>query len=157
MTAAAAPVLAVGDSVMLGAAPAVRAAIPGATIDARVSRQFAAGAGAVLAGRRRVRPRTIVIHLGNNGYVPFRSLESLLKRLASTPRVVLVTVRVPLKWERSVNDALRDAARHHRNVVLADWHAASRRPGQLVDGVHTTPKGAKVYARTVRRAMMRPS
>lgn len=150
-----APVLAVGDSVMLGAAPAVRAAIPGVTVDARVSRQFAEGAAAVLAGKRRVNPRTIVIHLGDNGYVPFRGLESLLVSLASTPRVVLVTVRVPLKWEKSVNDALRYAARHHRNVVLADWHAASRRPGLLVDGVHTTPKGARVYARTIRRAIMR--
>jgi hypothetical protein len=63
---------------------------------------------------------------------------------------------MPLTWERSVNDALRHAARHHRNVVLADWHAASRGPGLLVDGVHTTPKGAKVYARTIRRAVTRP-
>jgi hypothetical protein len=151
----AAPVLAVGDSVMLGAAPAVRAAIPGITIDARVSRQFSEGAAAVLAGRSRLNPKTIVIHLGDNGYIPFRPFEALLTKLASTPRVVLVTVRVPLKWEKSVNDAIRYAARHHTNVVIADWHAVSGRPGLLVDGVHTTPKGARLYARTIKRAVTR--
>jgi peptidoglycan/LPS O-acetylase OafA/YrhL len=150
------PVLAVGDSVMLGAAPALRATVEGIVVDAHISRQFDEGAAAVAKGRRQTRPRTIVIHLGNNGYVPFDGLERLLSRLKRTPRVVLVTVRVPLKWEKSVNDALRSAAERHRNVELADWHAVSGGPGLLVDGVHCTTKGARLYARTIRAAVTRP-
>ena len=39
-----------------------------------------------------MKPRVVVIHLGNNGFVPFDGLEALMKRLRGTPRVVLVTV-----------------------------------------------------------------
>ncbi|MGE0025532.1 MAG: hypothetical protein AB7O78_09515 [Thermoleophilia bacterium] len=149
------PVVAVGDSVMLGASPQLRKALsPGAVIDAAVSRQFTEGA-AVLRGRLRTAPRNaiVVIHLGDNGYIPFRPFERLMRDLSGRPKVVLVTVRVRAAWQDSVNDALRYAARHHRNAVIADWHAASGGRGILVDGTHTTPKGARIYARTIARAV----
>ena len=146
-------VLAVGDSVMLGASATLRKALPpGSVIDARVGRQFPEGATAITSRLSTMKPRVVVIHLGNNGFVPFDGLEALMKRLRGTPRVVLVTVRVPLKWQDSVNDALEYAAGHHTNAVLADWHAVSGGPGLLVDGVHTTAAGARLYARTIVKA-----
>ena len=146
-------VLAVGDSVMLGASATLRKALPpGSVIDARVGRQFPEGATAITSRLSTMKPRVVVVHLGNNGFVPFDGLEALMKRLRGTPRVVLVTVRVPLKWQDSVNDALEYAAGHHTNAVLADWHAVSGGPGLLVDGVHTTAAGARLYARTIVKA-----
>ena len=146
-------VLAVGDSVMLGASATLRKALPpGSVIDARVGRQFPEGATAITSRLSTMKPRVVVVHLGNNGFVPFDGLEALMKRLRGTPRVVLVTVRVPLKWQESVNDALEYAAGHHTNAVLADWHAVSGGPGLLVDGVHTTAAGARLYARTIVKA-----
>ena len=143
-------VLAVGDSVMLGASATLRKALPpGSVVDARVGRQFPEGATAITSRLATMKPRVVVIDLGNNGFVPFDGLEALMKRLRGTPRVVLVTVRVPLKWEGSVNDALRYAADHHTNAVLADWHAVSGGAGLLADGVHTTAAGAGLYARTI--------
>ncbi len=145
------PVVLVGDSVMLGASGELRRVLGRrVVIDAAVARQFDAGAAALRA-RLRSAPRnaTVVIHLGNNGYVPFEELEDLMTDLASRPRVVLVTVRVPLRWQDSVNDALRSAARRHRNTVIADWYAVSGGSGLLVDGAHTTPKGMRLYARTI--------
>jgi hypothetical protein len=142
----------VGDSVMLGASGELRRVLGRkvVAIDAAVARQFDAGAAALRA-RLRSAPRnaTVVIHLGNNGYVPFEELEDLMTDLAPRPRVVLVTVRVPLQWQDSVNDALRYAARRHRNAVIADWYAVSGGSGLLVDGAHTTPKGMRLYARTI--------
>ena len=68
--------------------------------------------------------------------------------------VVLVTVRVDKPWETSVNDALFYAAKHTRNVEIADWHRATAdRDGLLADGVHATPKGARLYAQVVMRAL----
>ena len=146
-------VLAVGDSVMLGASATLRKALPpGSVIDARVGRQLPEGATAITSRLSTMKPRVVVIHLGNNGFVSFDGLEALMKRLHGTPRVVLVTVRVPLKWQDSVNDALEYAADHHANAVLADWHAVSGGPGLLVDGVHTTAAGARLYARTILKA-----
>jgi peptidoglycan/LPS O-acetylase OafA/YrhL len=153
------PVLAVGDSVMLGASRALLPALGrGAVVDAAVSRQFAKGADEVAAGVRSVKPRTVVIHLGNNGYIQFEDLAGLLDRLRRVPRVVLVNTRVPLQWETSVNEALDYADRHWKNVVLVDWHAISgRRPEVLVDGAHMTPEGARLYARAIARAVRAPA
>lgn len=152
------PVLAVGDSVMLGASgPVKRALGPRAVVDAAVSRQFPQGAAAVTSRLRTLRPRTIVIHLGNNGYVRFADMKALLDRLRGPRRVLLVTVRVDRRWERSVNDAYRYAARNWRNVRLVDWNRITRdRPGLFTDGAHLTPAGARLYASTLAAAVRRP-
>jgi peptidoglycan/LPS O-acetylase OafA/YrhL len=153
------PVLAIGDSVMLGASRTVLPALGrGAVVDAAVSRQFSKGADEVMAGLKSVRPRTVVIHLGNNGYIQFEDLAGLLDRLKRVPRVVLVNARVPLRWETSVNEALDYADRHWKNVVLVDWHAiTARRPDVLVDGAHMTPEGARLYARAIAKAVRAPA
>jgi peptidoglycan/LPS O-acetylase OafA/YrhL len=153
------PVLAVGDSVMLGASRALEPALGrGAVVDAAVSRQFAKGAEEVMAGLKSVKPKTVVIHLGNNGYVQFEDLSGLLDRLKRVPRVVLVNTRVPLQWETSVNEALDYADRHWGNAVLVDWHGITeRRPEVLVDGAHMTPAGARLYARAIAKAVRAPA
>jgi peptidoglycan/LPS O-acetylase OafA/YrhL len=153
--ARAGPVLAVGDSVMLGARSALQSALgPRAVIDAAVSRQFSAGARTVVSDVRRTGARTVVVHLGTNGFVQFDDLKAMLDALRGLPRVVLVTVRVPDRWEGSVNDALEYAARHWRNVVIADWHrVADGASGLLVDGVHPDALGQRLYARTIARAV----
>ena len=149
------PVLAVGDSVMLGASRTLLPALGrGAVVDAAVSRQFSKGVEEVMAGVKSMKPRTVVIHLGNNGYIQFEDLAGLLDRLKRVPRVVLVNTRVPLRWETSVNEALDYADRHWKNVVLVDWHAITeRRPDVLVDGAHMKPDGARLYARAIAKAV----
>jgi peptidoglycan/LPS O-acetylase OafA/YrhL len=144
-------VLLVGDSVMLGAAPILRQAIgrKRAVIDATVARQFPEGAETVRARLRRMPNAAVVIHLGSNGYVKYSDLHGLLKDLSKRPRVVLVTVRVPLEWQDPVNALLRHESKRFDNVRLADWYAVSGGSGLLVDGAHATPKGQRIYARTI--------
>ncbi len=153
------PVLAVGDSVMLGASRTLKPVLGrGAVVDSAVSRQFPVGADAVLSRLRSMKPKTVVIHLGNNGYVKFDDLKGLLDRLKRVPRVVLVNVRVPLQWEQSVNDAVEYADDHWDNVVLVDWHGVTdRNPQVLVDGAHMTPEGARLYARSIAAAVKAPA
>jgi peptidoglycan/LPS O-acetylase OafA/YrhL len=152
-------VLAVGDSVMLGASSELRAAFGrNLVIDASVSRQFSQGYSEVLADERVAHASTVVVHLGTNGFVDFDELKTMLDGLRKVPRVVLVTVRVPRIWQDSVNNALAYAAKHWPNVVLADWHSvASANQGLLVDGVHPDPSGARLYAATIARAARMPS
>ena len=149
------PVLAVGDSVLVGTGPTLRRALGGRlAVDASVGRQFGDDARAVAAGLKRVKPKALVLHVGTNGYVPADGLAAVLRRARAVPVVVLVTVRVDKPWEKSVNDAVAYAARHTRNVVIADWHRATAdRDGLLADGVHATPKGARLYAQVVMRAL----
>jgi hypothetical protein len=149
------PVLAVGDSVLAGTGSTLRRALGGrVAVDAEVGRQFDDDARAVAAGLKRVKPKALVLHVGTNGYVPADGLAAVLHRARALPVVVLVTVRVDKPWEKSVNDAIAYAARHTRNVVVADWHRATAdRGGLLADGVHATPRGARLYAQVVIRAL----
>jgi hypothetical protein len=139
-------VLAVGDSVMLGAADALRARIGGVDVDAAVSRQFGTGID-ILRSRRDAGqlPGTVVVHLGTNGPIDGASCEALMNVLAGR-RVLIVSLHVPRDWEAGNNAVLRDCAYRH-GAGLADWSATAGRPGQLAgDGYHLTADGAQVYA-----------
>src|SRR5262245_42694081 len=71
-------VLALGDSVMLGAAGALGTAIPGIQVDAVVSRQFREAPGiAYWKLQAGVLPGTVVVHLGTNGTVQAATCDQL--------------------------------------------------------------------------------
>ena len=94
-----------------------------------------------------------VIHLGNNSFIDPARLDALLGDLATRPRVLLLTVRVPLVWQDSVNEAVRAAPDTHPNVRVVDWHADSGAPGLLVDGAHMNERGIRVYRETLAAAL----
>ncbi len=142
-------VLAVGDSIMLGAAGAISAAMPQVEINAAVSRQIDATI-ALLRARRDAGQLAdmVVVHVGNNGYVsPERAVE-LLDVLAGVPRVVVVNTAVPRSWEGPNNQSLAAAVPNYPNAVLVDWRAASAGRYELFwdDGVHLRPEGAALFA-----------
>ena len=145
----------VGDSVMLGASRTIERTFGRrATVDAAVGRPFPEGAQ-ILMGRLRGLPADAVpvVHLGNNDFIDPADLDALLARLAGRPRVVLLTVRVPLPWQDSVNRAIRAAAERFPNVQVIDWYAASGGPGLLVDGAHMNARGLRLYGRILEDAM----
>jgi hypothetical protein len=141
-------VVAVGDSVMLGAAPALQTVFGRHLIvNAVEGRQFYTAVSVVASYERRLHPRLVIIHLGNNGYVPFGQLQSMLATLRPAHTVVLINLHVDKPWQNSVNDALAYAARTHPNVIVADWDgAANGHSGIFYDGTHVTPAGAHLYA-----------
>ena len=145
-----------GDSVMLGAGWAVKQAIPGVVVNAVVGRQ----AGSLPSGVAELRRagllgQTVIIHVGDNGLFLRSSLDDALNALADRRRVVIVTIKVPRRWEDPTNALLRSvAAAHPKNVVIADWHAAaSGHPEYFVkDGVHLTTAGCLAFAATIAAA-----
>ncbi|MDX3354380.1 acyltransferase family protein [Streptomyces sp. ME01-24h] len=148
-------VTAVGDSVMLAAAPALREEFPGIAIDAAVSRQLSAGPDAVRSvGEQRRLNQVLLIGLGTNGAGGRRHLEQIVRE-AGQRTVVLVTVHGPLGWKDQVNTAIRQTAAAHPNVVLADWDRAVQGKDDLLadDGIHPGPAGGRLYAKTVAQAL----
>lgn len=141
------PLLFVGDSVMLGASEALAQEFgQRAVIDARAGREFTEGSAVVQGHLRQMSPEAIpVIHLGNNAFVAPDQLTALLEGMADRPRVLLITVRVPLPWQDSVNRTIAAAAEHHANVRVIDWYALSDAPGLLVDGAHMSHRGIAAY------------
>jgi peptidoglycan/LPS O-acetylase OafA/YrhL len=143
------PVTVIGESVTLGAAPDIQAHWGHTVqIDAVESRQFDDGVRAIetFAAEGRLTP-VVVVHLGNNGVAPPGALDRVVAAVGPDRRLVLVSVRVPRRWEGQVNDEILRTVAAHPNVVLADWNTVSAsEPGLLIDdGVHLTARGRAVY------------
>jgi hypothetical protein len=145
----------VGDSVVLGSADTLRAALgPGTVVDGEVGRQFTRGP-AIVAAWTAAHPGPVVVHLGSNGIIRDDDLEAIV-RSAAGRRVVFVTVAVPRRWEQPDNTTLRQAAqRHPGQIVLADWNAlVEADPGLLgPDHVHPSVRGRTALATVVGAAL----
>lgn len=145
-------VTAVGDSVMLAAAGALEADLPGLYMDAKISRQMSTGVRIVqrLAAEGALR-RVVIVDLGTNGPISAGQIWEL--RLAAGPsrELVLVSVYGPMSWTSDVNNTLRVSTWRKAHVAIADWAAAvASRPGLLwSDGIHPQPAGADLYARII--------
>ncbi len=149
-------VTAIGDSVMLAAAPELAAAMPGIYINAKVSRAMIAGISIAdqLARSKRLR-RVVIVGLGTNGPITSSQLRQL--RAAVGDRwLVLINTFVPRSWEREVNTTLARAAKRYPNVLLVNWHNAIEHHQGLLwsDGIHPQPVGGKLYAKVVRTVVL---
>lgn len=149
-------VTAVGDSVLLASATALKSALPGITIDAKVGRQLsdANTIVAMLRARHRLGP-VVLLDLGTNGSFSAASLARLMHTIGPSRTVLMLTVYAPRPWETTVNRAIRAAPRHWPNVRIVDWYTAIRHRQQLLwtDHVHPRPDGARLYTRLVLAAL----
>ncbi len=154
--------LAIGDSVMLGAAGPLEAA--GFTVDARENRQFSAGVERAEALRNQGRlGNVVVIHLGTNGPISASEMDRMMAALADVPQVVLVTTSLPdearYDYQNSNNGLVYDTAATHPNVILIDWGgqaAACEGDCFYADGIHMKSTGAQFYADTIGRFLQSP-
>jgi hypothetical protein len=154
---AGAPVSAIGDSVMLGAAGELERAVPNLTyIDAEVGLQAAAAID-VLRWRRASGQlgEVVIVDIGNNGIFTAGQFDEMMGVLEGVRRVVFVNVNVPRPWEQPNNEVLAEGVRRYPNAVLADWYAASvEHPEYFVeDGVHLQIEGQRVYAALIAEAV----
>jgi len=152
-------VTAIGDSIMVDAAPYLRRLIPGIVISAKVGRQLDQAPAVVekLAAAGRL-GSCVIIELGTNGPFTTAQLDALLAQLGPSRHVVLVNTRVPRPWQGVVNTALASATVGRPNASLVDWYAASAGKGAYFwpDGVHLDPTGSAIYARLLASAVQQP-
>ena len=141
-------VLAVGDSVMVGARRALLEALPNVEVDASVGRQAPETVSILRARRQEGRlGDVVVVHLGSNGIFRARQLDRIMAELSDVPKVIFVNVRVPRHWQDPINKMLDKRIPIYPNTLLADWYAASDgHPEYFRDGVHLTEEGARAYA-----------
>lgn len=149
-------ITAIGDSVILDAAPYLGKLLPGIAIDGKLGRQMAEAQELVdrLKGKGKLGSR-VIIELGTNGPFTTSQLRQLLKSLGSVQQIVLVNTRVPKRWQNTVNSDLKTVAAEFTNVTLVDWFSASRGKNSFFynDGVHLRKEGAKYYALLVSQAI----
>ncbi len=140
--------LAIGDSVMLGAAGVL--SDRGYTVNAEVSRQMIDVvpvmeqlAEAELFGD------PLIIHLGTNGPFTKETLDAFLAPLSSVPNVIMLNVRANRPWTAANNALLQERDRPGDNIILIDWQALSQGcTGNCfsADGIHLSADGRRFYA-----------
>lgn len=149
-----AQVLAVGDSVMLGASNYLRKSIFAIDVDAKIGRQVSA-ALKLLRERQDARliPHVVIVHLGNNGTFSPKQFDEMMTVLRDVPRVVFLTNKVPRKWQDPNNNALAEGVGRYPNALLVDWNGTSALHPEWFwkDGIHLRPEGARVYANLIAR------
>jgi lysophospholipase L1-like esterase len=156
--------LAVGDSLSVGAAPYLERELDGYEI--RVSHRVGLFSAEVARRVQRARsplPRVLVVSAGTNDHPReverFASSVSTVLGAAGRSRCVVwpKIVRPPVGGTTyaGLNRELVRAARKHANLVLVDWPGIVRRSPRLLraDGVHATAAGYRARAAAIARAV----
>jgi hypothetical protein len=151
-------VLAIGDSVMLGAANVLTQR--GVTVDAVKSRPYrqALEIANFMKSVNRL-GSVVIIHLGTNNTVDEKTLDEIMVPLSEVPLVLFVTVHVPSEVRQNTNNRrINELPARYENVKVLDWFAiATAHPEYLYsDKIHIRPEGQKVYADLMMQAIGRP-
>ena len=146
-------ITAIGDSVMLGAAPALQEMLPGCVVDAKESRQVVKSKATVEGLRAQGKlGDTVILGLGTNGPFKVSVGQELLDAIGSEKTVYWVTVYGEhLQWQEDSNSTIRQLAQQNKNVHIIDWAAeAAAHPEWFYnDGIHLKPSGQEAYARLI--------
>jgi peptidoglycan/LPS O-acetylase OafA/YrhL len=141
------PLVALGDSVMLGAAEELAA--KGFVVDAVVSRQMKTYLPdmQVIKDNGTFGP-VVVVHLGTNGDFSQGTLDQMMAILADVPVVLVMTGKADRPWVAANNDKIRALPASHDNVTVLDWEVlAGGCQGTCFygDGIHLTQSGQNYY------------
>jgi hypothetical protein len=150
-------IVAIGDSVMLGASRQIAYEMGAIDLDADVGRQVSTGVDVLhnhLANR--AAPDIVIVGLGNNGGFTSRQFDQIMAQLADVKLVVFVNVMVPRPWEESNNKVIAAGVAAYPNTVLVDWQGATAEHPELFgeDKVHLTGPGIRLYAGLVADAIV---
>ena len=156
------PAYAIGESVMLGAAPQLTSA--GIQVNAAVSRQ-GTNVAEIMALTRAGGElgRVVIIQTGTNGKVSDETFASIMSALPpdQTPLVVFLTVKAPKGWIAGNNTRIRALPSKYPNVKVVDWEVESQQIANELStsdgGVHLSTAHAKqFYVNLIFDAIGRP-
>lgn len=146
------PVLAIGDSVMLGCSGALQNRFgPQITVDASVDRHVGQGIDRLRAYKRSARLsgyKTLVIGLGTNGPMTAAMFDQITTLAAGIGNIIFITTYDDRSWVSSTNDVLTQGVATHPGTKLVDWYALATSTPLLVgpDGIHPRLAGIEAYA-----------
>ncbi|CAN5767091.1 acyltransferase family protein [soil metagenome] len=147
-------VLAIGDSVMLGARDELEAR--GITVSAEQNRQMIEMVPVVQQLQADEQfGRVVVVHLGTNGPFSGETLDAFMNALSGVRRVVVLTLHVPptadaAQWVPGNNRQLFGLPNRYDNVELLYWDGLATACDCLYDdGIHLNQAGQDYYTQLV--------
>lgn len=143
------PVLALGDSVLLGA----KRCLAGTDVRTRARENRTMKQGAARVEKRAAAgnlPPRVVIALGTNSPFGFKALDRIMRAAGPQRAVYFVTIELPdvekYAFEDKVNQRLRAMPGRWPNARVIDWNASVLTTGLYPDGIHLNPAGCQAYA-----------
>ena len=144
-------ILAIGDSVMLGAADELAA--EGIVVSAEVSRQMKT----MVPEMQRLRDagqlgETVVVHLGTNGSLSDDTVNEFFTALSGVPRVLVLTLSAPKPWIAGNNEKLLALPAQFPNVELLYWDGLAAQCTDNCfygDGIHLRQTGQDYYTQLI--------
>ena len=145
---------AIGDSVMLGAAPAIKEALPECVIDAQESRQVvqAVDVADTLESQGNLGD-TVIVALGTNGTFDKSAGQALIDDLGKERNIYWITAYGEhLQWQDYSNETIYALARENENVNIIDWAetASGHSEWFYEDGIHLNADGQEAYAQLIK-------
>lgn len=146
------PVLAIGDSVMLGCSGALQNRFgPQITVDASVDRHVGQGIDRLQAYKRTARLpgyKTLVIGLGTNGPMTAAMFDQIMTLAAGISNIIFISTYDDRSWVSDTNAVLTQGVAAHPGTRLVDWYSLATGNPLLVgpDGVHPRLAGIEAYA-----------
>ena len=151
-------ITAIGDSVLLGASPAVKKRFSKIFIDAKISRQvYQAQEIAKNLKKNGQLWDTVIIALGTNGNFNKKTGQDLIDYIGNKRKIYWINVYgKSVSWQKTVNQTIQDLAEKNENVTVIDW--AKEAPGHedwfYGDGIHLNAKGQKGYAKFLKKSLL---
>lgn len=148
----------IGDSVMLGASPALKESFPGCFIDAKVSRQLIQAPDIIKNVQANGNlGNTVVLGLGTNGPFKEEQGQKVLDAIGSDKTIFWVnTYGKHLQWQKETNDIINTLAEKNDNVVVIDWASEAEQHGDWFydDGIHLKEgNGQKGYVDFIQKQL----
>ncbi|MFW7432243.1 acyltransferase family protein [Vagococcus carniphilus] len=142
---------AIGDSLLLSAAPEVQDVFPDNFIDAEVGRQLVDSEDVFkkAASDKKIGDAILVV-LGTNGSFDSKDIDNIMNNLEDKP-VFFVNTMVQRSWQKAVNDELDKTAKRYKNAHVIDWKSYSegKQTWFEADDLHLTPEGATAFSNLV--------
>jgi hypothetical protein len=150
------PVLAVGDSVLLGAKPCLK----GTDVRSNAAENRTMAEGAEFIERKAASgelPPRVLVALGTNSPFGFKVLDRIMTAAGPERAVYFLTIELPdsYSYEGDVNQRLRAMPGRWPNAHVIDWNASVVASGLYPDGIHLNPEGCQMYANLVLQGVER--
>ena len=142
---------AVGDSVLLSAAPELQTYFPKSHIDAEVGRQLADSPKVFGELKKEDNLGDVVlVVLGTNGSFKDSDIDKIMKEVGDR-QAYFVNTLVDRPWQASVNETLEKTSKKYDNAHLIDWksYAEGHREWFDEDGIHLVPEGGEKFSELV--------
>lgn len=143
------PVVGIGDSVLLGAAPTLYTTFPNGYFDGKVSRtDYELNPILVDLKNKGMLGDVVVINLGTNGDCKMTCKPQIISTLKGKK---VFWVNVVNDYQVHVNSRIEKIASDNDNIYLVDWVSASKGHKEYFasDGIHLTGSGRNAYSKTI--------